>query len=101
MFLADALGWALGWALDWALGEDLAVFCAETTGFLASTGFRAFSLSAAKLGSDIKAKMHKGKQVLKTRRENRRFSGFKAILSRLKVFRNLASATETLGSVTK
>jgi hypothetical protein len=88
-------------ALGEVWGEDLAVFCAETTGFLAATGFRAFSSSAAKLGSDIKAKMHKGKQGLKTRQENRRFSGFKAILSRLKVIWNLASAIETHDSVPK
>ncbi len=100
MFLAEALGEALGEV--W--GKDLAAFCAETTDFLAATGFRAFSLSAAKLGSDIKAKMHKGKQGkqgLKTRQENRRFSGFKAILSRLKVIWNLASAIETHDSVPK
>jgi hypothetical protein len=97
VFLAEALGEALGEV--W--GKDLAAFCAETTDFLAATGFRAFSLSAAKLGSDIKAKMHKGKQGLKTRQENRRFSGFKAILSRLKVIWNLASAIETHDSVPK
>jgi hypothetical protein len=33
-------------ALGDDLGEALAVFCAETTGFLAATGFRVFSLAA-------------------------------------------------------
>jgi hypothetical protein len=83
------------------LTADLAAFCAETTGFLAASGFRVFSLSSAKLGSDIKAKMHKGKQELKTRQENSRFSGFKALLSRLKVIRKLASLIETCDSVPK
>jgi len=84
-----------------ALGEGLAVFCAETTGFLAAIGFRALSLSAAWVESDIKANMHRGKHGLKTRQENRRFSGFKAILSSPKVDQNLASVIETSASVPK
>jgi hypothetical protein len=58
-------------------------------------------LSAAYVESDTKAKKHKGKQGLKTRQENRRFSGFKAILSRLKVIQKLADVTETPDSVPK
>ena len=47
MFLADALGEDLGEDLGDDLGEALTVFCAETTGFLAATGFCVFSLAAA------------------------------------------------------
>ena len=49
------------------LAEALGVFCAEATGFLAETGFRTLSFSAACVEMDIKANMHKGKQGLKTR----------------------------------
>ena len=65
------------------------------------TGFRVVSLSAACDESDIKAKKHKSKQGLNARQENRRLSGFKAILSKAKDLQNLAGVIKTGYSVPK